>query len=545
MKIESKFINLKEDITLNDVDWVNLFYDFEKIFEDHNAAKILSPTEVFMPDPNDLNTASNKPTFVLQPSLWVKVMLGNEFNFSVGTQISKFMLLTAVKFNGDNISAISYISHYVRKKNIPYIRVGIDFLKVIEKDNRYGATTTVLKTWNKESISDDHGKPLLKLIPRYDDFTIVPNNTTYLPSVKNCYNLYSPFPHHPHNEVVEEEDIPVTMTLINHIFGVQKEIGLKYLKVLYEHPTQILPVLILVSTERETGKTTFLNWIHMIFGENAVLISPQDLTSNFNSGYATKNIIMVDETVIEKNTSIEKLKSLATAKSLSVSQKFVAQYSIPFFGKIILCTNKERDFMRVDEEEIRFWIKKINVINGDKNTNIELDLFNEIPKFLKFLTQIPKVDFSKSRMVFTKDEIGTYELHQVKEESKSTLRKEIEYLVDDYFNNNEFETDFEATSKDIKHHWFDKNHQITISYIRKVVRDEMKIPVMEMKRYHPLGVASDAPQAVGKPFLFLNPNPKSNPENAGNNSNSPSGQGNGQETIKWWNKEKSEDEMPF
>ena len=44
--------------------------------------------------------------------------------------------------------------------------------------------------------------------------------------------------------------------------------------------------------------------------------------------------------------------------------------------------------MRIDDEEIRFWIRKINPIKGDKNTNIENDLFNEIPKFLKYLEQM-------------------------------------------------------------------------------------------------------------------------------------------------------------
>ena len=68
--------------------------------------------------------------------------------------------------------------------------------------------------------------------------------------------------------------------------------------------------------------------------------------------------------------------------------------------------------MRIDDEEIRFWIRKINPIVGQKNTNIENDLFNEIPKFLKFLEQLPAIDFSKSRMVFTQEglifNIGTF-----------------------------------------------------------------------------------------------------------------------------------------
>jgi hypothetical protein len=147
--------------------------------------------------------------------------------------------------------------------------------------------------------------------------------------------------------------------------------------------------------------------------------------------------------VIEKLASVEKLKSIATAKSISVSQKFVSEYSIPFFGKVILCTNKEKDFMKIDNEEVRFWVRKIRPV-AKLNTNIEKDLFNEIPKFLKYLSQLDDIDFSKSRMVFTIDEITTNELTEIKEESKSSLHKELEILLDDFFNNNESITFFEA-----------------------------------------------------------------------------------------------------
>jgi hypothetical protein len=296
------------------------------------------------------------------------------------------------------------------------------------------------------------------------------------------------------------------MGLINHIFGDQWQLGLRYMKLLYQYPQQIAPVLALVSTERETGKTTFLNWIQMLFGENSTLINPGDLTSNFNDAYATKNIIMIDETTIDKVHAIEKLKSLATAKTISVSQKFVSHYSVPFFGKVILCTNKESDFMRIDEEEIRFWVRKIKPITGKKNTNIESDLQKEIPKFLKFLLQQAEIDFSKSRMVFTKEEIMTESLELVKEESKSGLRKEIEYLFIDFFDNNNAINFVEVTPKDIKERWFSNNNQISISYIRKVLKEEMKMQSLDTKRYKGFpdsnGLTSDK---VGLPFVFTNP----------------------------------------
>jgi hypothetical protein len=401
---------------------------------------------------------------------------------------------------------MSYVNFELMKSEIPYIRVGTDYFKMIKKKDRYNSENNLLKPWKKDEIKQDHGKNLLGMIYKFDDFTIEPNNIEYKPVVYNCFNLYAKFAHKPIEHEVTINDIPITMGLINHIFGEQWQLGLKYIKILYQYPKQIAPVLALVSTERETGKTTFLNWIQMLFGENSTLINPSDLTSNFNDAYATKNIIMIDETTIDKVHAIEKLKSLATAKTISVSQKFVSHYSVPFFGKIILCTNKESDFMRIDEEEIRFWVRKIKPINGKKNTNIETDLFNEIPNFLKYLLQIEEIDFSKSRMVFTKDEIETESLELVKEESKSWLRKEIEYLFIDFFDNNNAIDFVEVTPKDIKERWFINNNQISISYIRKVLKEEMKMHSLVTKRYkgfpNEAGLTFDK---VGLPFVFTNP----------------------------------------
>ena len=499
--MDAKFREPEKDPLLNDVDFVNFYYDFKKIFENVKGANIISDTEVRFLDPDNLDPSDfKKPTFVLQPDNLVKVLKNNQFNIAVGVKLSKFMVFAAIRFSGNSFAAMSFIAYHIRKKELPYLRVGCDFLKVIIKRNRFGIENKILKSWKKEEISDDHGKETLKMIWKYDDFTIHPDNLRYTPAVENCYNLYAPFPHIPSQDTITEEDIPNTIIMMQHVFGEQYELGLKYMKILYELPTQILPVLILVSLERETGKTTFLNWIHMLFGENTVLISPHDLTSNFNSGYATKNIILIDETVIEKNTSAMKIISLATAKTISVSQKFVAQYSVPFFGKLILCTNKEREFMRIEHEEIRFWVRKINLIEGEKNTNIENDLFNEIPLFLKYLSQLPDVDISKSRMVFTKEEINTTELANVKEESKVWLAKELEILIDDFFANHQNQ-EFEATAKDIKEKWFAHNHQVSISYIRKILKHEMKMVAQEPKSYDPL-LSGSMDKKMGRPYLF-------------------------------------------
>lgn len=496
----SNFKKQESNPHLNPIDYFNFFGTFEQIFENDKKCISFSDTEATYPVTNESDIVSKKPTFVLGKDNLIEIKKSNPFDISTNFKLSKFMLLTAVRFKGDYYQAMAHVNFNIMKSEIPYIRVATDYFKIIQKKDRYSGVNTILKPWKKDEIKEDHTKQILSKVYRFDDFTIIPNNKTFIHSQNNCYNLYSKFPHEPIESNVNDADIPVSLMLMNHIFGEHFELGLKYMKILYENPTQILPVLALVSTERETGKTTFLNYIQMIFGENSTLINPSDLMSSFNDAYATKNIIMVDETVIDKQHTVEKLKSIATAKTMSVSQKFVQHYSVPFFGKVIVCTNKETDFMRIDEEEIRFWVRKINPITGKKNTNIEQDLFNEIPKFLKYLSQLPQIDFTKSRMVFTQSEIQTNSLSVIKEESKSSLLKEIEIFIDDHFNNLNIES-FEATAKDIKERWFSHNNTISINYIFKVLSTEMKIKPNKMKKYYKFGEI-DINSKSGTPFEF-------------------------------------------
>ncbi len=301
--------------------------------------------------------------------------------------------------------------------------------------------------------------------------------------------------------MVTNEQFPYIHKLMVQIFGDQIDQGYIYMKVLYEHPTQILPVLCLVSQERQTGKTTFLNFLHILFGQNYVLISPSDLASSFNHIYALKNIIAIDETVIEKKEVVEKIKAIATQRTMVINQKFVSQYSVPFYGKIVIATNMVKDFMRIDPDEIRFWVRKIPTIDK-KVTDIETKMISEIPYFLRYLIDLPAIDFSRSRMVFTADELQNEYLEDVKKESYSGLRKGLELLIAAVFENDEFLITFEASLQDIKDQFFKFDNQFSRAYIRKVLRDEMKYENQGLKKYHPFKPNGHGDQKVGRPYLF-------------------------------------------
>ncbi len=501
-------------LRLHPIEWFNYYGDFAYIFKGVRDHNMITPHECALinsaePTQNDLNIT----TFHYNPKTHnVAVKKPNAYHFPVGAVISKFALLSAIRFRNSHTEAITHIQFDLMHEPNPYIRVGTDYFKVIHKDTRYGGTHTHIKRWKKDEITQDHGKSFLAAIPRYDDFTIVPNNKTYQAVIKNCYNLYAEFPHVPHTNPVAASDIPVTLNFLRHIFGDHFDLGLRYFKILYEHPTKMGPVLCLVSAENETGKTTFINFLEMIFGNNYVLISPDSLTKDFNSNYATKNIIAVEETFIEKQHAVEKIKSLSTGKSIEVNRKFIEDHSIPFFGKIIMNTNKIYDFMRINDKEIRFWVREVPQITGKKNVLIEQQLFDEIPKFLRFLSDLPAVDFDNgSRTGFLDSEIVTSALLRVKEESRSQLCKELEIFICDFFDNNYWARSFYASPADIKDRWFKNDRQVSANYIRKVIREEFNLEPSCSKtgkslKYKPFDEQDFMKSKVGTPYLFVRVN---------------------------------------
>lgn len=88
------------------------------------------------------------------------------------------------------------------------------------------------------------------------------------------------------------------MKLIHHIFGEQFELGMDYMQLLNAKPTQKLPILLLVSEERNTGKTTFLNFLKAVFEDNVTFNTNEDFRSQFNADWAGKLLIVVDEVLL-------------------------------------------------------------------------------------------------------------------------------------------------------------------------------------------------------------------------------------------------------
>lgn len=382
--------------------------------------------------------------------------------------------------------------------DLPYIMVGTNvFKKVISKD-RYGVERTELTLWNRQTLREREGKDAIYNLPVYDKFIIEPNNLEFNSEISGCYNQYAPFEHSPS---ISSGSWKWTEVLLRHVFGEQFELGLKYFQVLYLYPKQILPSLVLVSDERETGKSTFVDYLDILFGANMVVINPQDIGSSFNDSYGLKNIIAIEESRFDNTQTLEKLKALATQKKILVNPKGITPYSVPFFGKLVITSNDERKFIRMDEGEIRYWVRKIPTLNGSRNTNILEDLKAEIPHFLMSLSEMEAPDFSRSRMVFTSDEITTESLKGVKEESKPALYKGMYDKFEDIFNNDETLETLEFIPLDVKDRFYLNNNQYDSDYIKRILKEHFKLRPGDNRRYRVLE-NSDVIKKVGMAYTL-------------------------------------------
>ena len=356
-----------------------------------------------------------------------------------------------------------------------YIRVGTTYYKLIERPQISGDKITLLVKWSRETIIQDHGKKIIYDIPKYDGFCCIPNHLKYQKTIENFYNIYNEIPHQPSISRVSVDEIPFSISFLQHIFGNQVDLGLDYLKILLENPTQILPILCLVSKERATGKTTFLKWMKEIFGRNMTYIKGDSFNSQFNSDWASMLLIAIDEVFFDRKEITERLKYLSTTNKDKLENKGKDREEIDFFGKFILCSNNEDNFIQIDENEIRFWVLKINPIKLE-NTEFLQNLISEIPQFLSFLIHRKFHSQKKSRMWFSPDEIKTKALQKLVFKNGNKLEAKMVELLYEFFESNEVQ-EISVVPQDILNMLNRMFRQLNFSRndVRTILKDKWKL----------------------------------------------------------------------
>lgn len=369
--------------------------------------------------------------------------------------------------------------------DIPYIRVGTYYYKTIQKPLISGDKVKIMVRWNRETIVTDHGKAYLNQTLKLDGFCCIPNHFNYEKIVKGFFNTY----HELQNKPVEkdysleelERLIPNSLKFIKHIFGSQSEYGLDYIKLLYEKPTQKLPILCLVSKERSTGKSSFIKWMKSVFELNMTYIKGDSFGSQFNADWASMLIVAIDEVFFDKKEITERLKYLSTTDKDKVEAKGKDRQEIDFFAKFILCSNNEDNFIQVDDEEIRYWVRKIKPIESE-DVFFNTKLNKEIPYFLKYLIKREYVSKHSTRMWFKKEEIMTPAL--LKLLNRNNASSKIMEQIHECFEKIDDE-ELKLAPKDIHNLLKKHNNRTTVSLndIRKVLKNWSFEPESNSKSY--------------------------------------------------------------
>lgn len=309
------------------------------------------------------------------------------------------------------------------------MRVGTTLYKVVNQPCASGGYEKRRVIWNNCTLRQDYGKNYLATVPKYDGFCTVPDHLNYRKEIDGFLNLYEPIEHTP-----QIGDFPNIRSLVLHIFGEQYNLGLDYLQLLFLQPLQKLPILLLVSEERNTGKSTFLNFLKAVFGDNVTFNTNEDFRSQFNSDWAGKLLIVVDEVLLNRREDSERLKNLSTTFNYKVEAKGKDRTEIAFFAKFVLCSNNEYLPVIIDAGETRYWVRKINPLQND-DTNFLQKLKEEIPAFLFFLTQRELSTEKESRMWFNPKLTHTAALQKIIRSNRNRLEIEMAELFLDIMSN--------------------------------------------------------------------------------------------------------------
>jgi len=315
-----------------------------------------------------------------------------------------------------------------------YQRVGTTLYKIVKRPLMSGDFIEERRAWNYETLRQDHSKDYISQIEKYDGFCSVPDNINYKRSIGKFLNQYEPINYQP-----AEGECTKIIEFLSHIFEEQIEMGLDYLQLLYRKPLVRLPILLLVSKERNTGKTTFLNFLKAIFASNMTFNTNEDFRSQFNSDWTNKLIIAVDEALLDRREDSERIKNLSTAMSFKAESKGKDRNEVDFFAKFILNSNNEYRPIIIDQGETRYWVRKVSPLKKE-NDRILGELKAEIPHFLYFLLHRDYSTKYESRMWFRHDLLITDALRKIIQFNRGSLEIEMMNLISEIMQIKELET---------------------------------------------------------------------------------------------------------
>ena len=311
-------------------------------------------------------------------------------------------------------------------ENLPYVMIGNEYYE-ITVDNRL-----LLRT--QAAITKRHAgfKAIFDFIPIYREFINQPDFLNYQQIIDNCWNTAAPLGHIP-----KEGDLTNTTRLVDHLFGEwaneedQRELFYDWCKELLENPTQKLIIPCLVSNNQGSAKSTLIDWLMEIFGKNAFKLQAAGLGREFNSSFADRLLVCLDE--LPKSNSeefITVIKDLCTSKSIHVNPKGATEYDLDCHLHFVMASNRMDDFIKVEGEDRRLWIREVPKWDQKKSTEGFAErLKEEIPHFLHFLLTRKEYHKREPSLRFFREAYSTNRKTKAIEYNKSAVYHHITFMI--------------------------------------------------------------------------------------------------------------------
>lgn len=368
-----------------------------------------------------------------------------------------------------------------------FIRVGDDYMKEVFIPDKDGRLFRMYVRRDKGTVQEDLGgksNDFYKSIKKYEGFCIVPSHVDYKQVIEGFFNEYYQISHQP-----KQGDCKTIISFLTHIFGVS-HLGfiLDYLQLMYLNPTQRLPVLLLESKERGTGKSTFGNLLKLMYEDNSVKIGNSELDSDFNSVWVKKLAIIVDETSLEKASIMQMLKRYSTETGkVTSNEKNKAQKQVDFFGKFIFLSNEEGKSLPIEKGENRFAVFKIKTFaqNGiTEDPNMEFKIKSEIPAFLHYLKNREMRYKEETRMYFALDWYYTEQLQLYYDNSLTAIAKVLRDYLIEAFNFFEDEKELKFSLSNLMTELKERYRYLDRVKLKKAIIEEFGVHEQKKSRYY-------------------------------------------------------------
>jgi len=337
-----------------------------------------------------------------------------------------------------------------------FIKVGDEYYqRMIDYDIFTKGSAVVYRRRKRQELTTEGIS--ISTLPRFHDWICLPSHTNYQRTMevedKECgetfrfFNSYQPLPNKPKPfdlpegflkdpENFDYEQIPEIKhcaAFMKHIFDFPAyrnqylKIGWDWLTLCYLNPTQRLPALALVSSAEGTGKSTFINLVLSIFGQNATKTDASRIGQNFNAMSAGKVIQCVEETKDERGDIENKLKDLITSFEKVVEAKHQDAKVVKSFDKYVFASNHEEGFMKVGTATTRFFVMKVHPIK-EKVHDFEEKLYIEIPYLLYFMQKRGVLTPKEDRLYFNPKLLENEALLKLRHASKDQVQQVMEEL---------------------------------------------------------------------------------------------------------------------